>query len=163
MVNGMGHVTDDFRTNGFVTAATPLDHADLQMLRSICNQLLDEPPIDGGEGLHNIGLGRRRQFLRHRHPDFPVLKDFLLSGPPGKLAADLLGDEAYLFNEQFVVKGPRTGAAFAWHQDGAYVGFDHKNYLTVWIALDDATEANGCVYILPRNLEKNPGSVPIRG
>jgi ectoine hydroxylase-related dioxygenase (phytanoyl-CoA dioxygenase family) len=62
-----------------------------------------------------------------------------------------------LFNEQFVVKGAGKGASFAWHQDSAYVGFDHKPYLTVWIALDDTTEENGCVYLLPRNLETDPG------
>lgn len=156
----MGQLKLDFNKNGYVTAETPLDAQDLKMLRDVCTALLDEPPEDGGEGLHTIGLGRRRQFLRHRHPDFPELEKFLLEGAPAKLAASLFDGNAYLFNEQFVVKGPKTGAAFAWHQDGAYVGFDHKNYLTVWIALDAATEENGCVYLIPRNLEENPGIDP---
>ena len=156
----MSQMQNDYQSNGYVTALQPLDDHALSMLRRVCDELLEEPPEDGGEGLHNIGLGRRRQFLRHRHPDFPELEEFLLNGAPARLAQDLLGGKAYLFNEQYVVKGPRKGASFAWHQDGAYVGFDHKAYLTVWIALDDATEANGCVYILPRNLEEKPGLDP---
>ena len=71
-----------------------------------------------------------------------------------------LGGDSFLFNEQFVVKGAGTGASFAWHQDGAYVGFDHRPYLTVWIALDDTTEENGCVYLLPRDLDAQPGLDP---
>ena len=51
------------------------------------------------------------------------------------------------------MKGSGQGAKFAWHQDGAYVGFEHRPYVTVWIALDDANLDNGCLYILPRNLE----------
>lgn len=73
------------------------------------------------------------------------------------MARDLLGGKAYLFNEQFVVKGAKKGASFAWHQDGVYIGFGHSAYLTVWIALDDATKANCCIYILPRNLKNEPG------
>lgn len=152
----------DFVERGYVTRVSPLSTDTLAMLRSVCDELLEEKPDDGGEGLHNIGLGRRRQFLRHRHPDYPELEDFLLTGAPAKLAQDLLGGKAYLFNEQFVVKGANKGASFAWHQDGAYVGFNHPAYLTVWIALDDATEENGCVYILPRNLAKNPDIDPHR-
>lgn len=156
----MTQLQSDFHSDGYVTAVQPLGNDALKMLRTTCDELLAEPPEDGGKGLHNIGLGRRRQFLRHRHPDFPKLEEFLLTGAPARLAQDLLGGKAYLFNEQFVVKGPKKGASFAWHQDGAYVGFDHPAYLTVWIALDDATEANGCVYILPRNLSEKPGIDP---
>ena len=156
----MGQMTTEFQNDGYVTLAKPLETEDLSMLQRICDELLVETPKDGGEGLHNIGLGRRRQFLRHRHPDYPELETFLLQGPPARLASDLFGGTAYLFNEQFVVKGAKKGASFAWHQDGAYVGFDHKPYLTVWIALDAATEENGCVYLLPRNLKEKPGLDP---
>ena len=156
----MGQMNADFQTNGYLTSVEPLDADALSMLQRICDELLEAPPQDGGEGLHNIGLGRRRQFLRHRHPDYPELEEFLLTGASARLAWDLMGGKAYLFNEQFVVKGAKKGASFAWHQDGAYVGFDHPAYLTVWIALDDATEANGCVFILPRNLDEQPGIDP---
>ena len=78
----------------------------------------------------------------------------------GRIAEACLGTQPYLFNEQFVVKGSGTGASFAWHQDSAYVGFAHTPYVTVWIALDDTNEANGCVYLLPRDLDASPGIDP---
>ena len=42
-----------------------------------------------------------------------------------------------------------TGKEFSWHQDSGYVGPNHKPYVTCWCALDDVSEANGTVYILP--------------
>ena len=88
------------------------------------------------------------------------MERFLLGQKIDAIVRACLGSDSYLFNEQFVVKGSGTGASFAWHQDGAYVGFDHKPYLTVWIALDDTTEDNGCVYLLPRDIDENPGIEP---
>ena len=61
-----------------------------------------------------------------------------------------LGDNAYLFWEQYVVKGASEGMKFSWHQDSGYVAYpDHKPYLTCWCALDDMSEENGTVYVMP--------------
>ena len=150
----------DFKSQGYAVFEDGLSGLELDMLRTVCDRLLKEPPQDGGEGLHNIGLGEARRFLRHRHGDFPDLESFVLGPTIDRITQDCLGAPAMLFNEQFVVKGAGKGASFAWHQDSAYVGFDHKAYLTVWIALDDATEENGCVYLIPRDLDANPGIDP---
>ena len=150
-------MSESFDRQGYLVFADALSDGDLGMLRDVCDKLLEEPAQDGGEGLHNIGLGNARRFLRHRHADFPELDEFVTSETIDRIVRPCLGTDSVLFNEQFVVKGAGKGASFAWHQDSAYVGFDHKPYLTVWIALDDTTEENGCVYLLPRNLETDPG------
>ena len=97
--------------------------------------------------------------MRHRHEDFPDVERFLFGETVRAVTSACLGPTAYLFNEQFVVKGARTGASFAWHQDGAYVGFRHRPYLTIWVALDDTSEENGCVRVLPRNLDEDTSLV----
>jgi ectoine hydroxylase-related dioxygenase (phytanoyl-CoA dioxygenase family) len=60
-----------------------------------------------------------------------------------------LGDNAFLFWEQFVVKGPERGMKFGWHQDSGYLNFPHRPYITCWCALDDVDESNGTIYVLP--------------
>jgi ectoine hydroxylase-related dioxygenase (phytanoyl-CoA dioxygenase family) len=149
-----------FIRQGYGVLPAALTEAELSMLRTTCDTLLDEPPEDGGGETHNIGKGEARRFLRHRHRDFQELAAFLTSPTMARIVENHLGTPGYLFNEQFVVKGAGKGASFAWHQDGAYVGFDHEPYLSVWIALDDATEENGCVYLLPRDLQAQPGLDP---
>jgi len=151
----------DYRANGYVVLPGALSPDQLAGLRAAVETLLAEPPDDDGGGrYHDIGRGEARRFLRHRHADLPAVAAFLFGDTVRALARALIGPTPYLFNEQFVVKGAGAGASFAWHQDGGYVGFAHRPYLTLWIALDDATEANGCVYVLPRNLDADPGIAP---
>ncbi len=146
----------DYQTNGFVILPDQLDEEELAALREACDILLAEPPDDDNAGRsHDIGRGHDRRFLRHRHEDLPKLSAFVLGSATKRLASTFIGNTPHLFNEQFVVKGPRTGASFAWHQDSAYVGFDHKPYVTLWIALDDTTVENGAVFVLPRNLRQD--------
>lgn len=59
-----------------------------------------------------------------------------------------LGNTAYLFNEQYVVKAAEKGIKFAWHQDSGYIGHYHKPYLSCWCALDDMTIENGTIFVL---------------
>lgn len=152
----MKETVREFRRVGYRVFPDAVGPNELGMLRNACDFLLDEPIDDGGNGRHKIGLGPARRFLAHRHEAFPGLETFLTGPRIAEITESCLGEKAYLFNEQFVVKGSGSGASFAWHQDGAYVGFDHQPYLTVWIALDDTTVDNGCVYVIPRDLEAAP-------
>ena len=149
-----------FREQGYVLFEEALSPDELATLRDVCDALLGEPVEDGGGNTHRIGLGEKRRFLRHRHADYPDLEDFVTGRSIGRITKACDIENAMLFNEQFVVKAASEGASFAWHQDGAYVGFDHTPYLTIWIALDDATIDNGCVYIQPRNIDLQPGLDP---
>lgn len=149
-----------FRHDGYIVLDERLEPHQLSCLRTICNQLLDEPCQEEGNGTHRLNQGAARQFLRHRHRDFPELADFLLSGRMARVVSACLGHPGYLFNEQFVIKGSGEKGSFSWHQDGAYVGFAHRPYLSIWIALDDTSKANGCLYLLPRNLDRKPDIDP---
>lgn len=152
-----------FQQNGYAIFPGLLDADELETLGSVCDELLAEPPEnDGGGQQHDINRGHDRRFLAHRHQDFPALAAFALGPSMRDFVSQFIGKKPHLFNEQFVVKGPETGAAFGWHQDSGYVGFDHAPYLSVWIAIDDATAENGPVFVLPRDLTKDASVVPHR-
>ena len=150
-----------FHQQGFLVLPSALSHGEQLVLANTCDQLLAEPPDDdlGGKA-HDIGRGQDRRFLRHRHADFPALEAFVLGPRMKALVGPLLGGNAHLFNEQFVVKGPKKGAAFGWHQDSGYVGFDHPPYVSAWMAIDDITPENGPLSVLPRNLRTQCGIEP---
>jgi phytanoyl-CoA hydroxylase len=48
-----------------------------------------------------------------------------------------------------VYKKPDTAVVFPWHQDNGYAFLEPQQYLTCWIALTDATEENGCPWVVP--------------
>ncbi len=143
---------EQYSRYGYCLLSTRLPPEDLATLSTTADALLSEPIERDDRGrLHNIGRGADRQFLSLRHEEFPELSAFVLGRQLEALASALLKAPPLLFVEQFVVKGPGTGAAFGWHQDSGYVGFEHPPYLTFWIAIDPATEENGCITVLPRS------------
>jgi ectoine hydroxylase-related dioxygenase (phytanoyl-CoA dioxygenase family) len=65
------------------------------------------------------------------------------------LCADLLGPDVNLYWDQAVYKKPEKPRRVPWHQDNGYTYIEPQQYLTVWLALTDATEDNGCPVVAP--------------
>ena len=78
---------------------------------------------------------RLRQFT-----ESPLLTD---------VCADLVGPDVRLYWDQAVYKKPGTESPFPWHQDNGYAFVEPQQYLTCWVALTDATEDNGCPWVVP--------------
>lgn len=62
---------------------------------------------------------------------------------------DLMGGNIYYHSSKVMFKPPHGGAAKPWHQDAAYWRHYASKQITVWIAIDDATQENGCVWAIP--------------
>lgn len=52
------------------------------------------------------------------------------------------------FRAMFMNKPARHGSFLGWHQD-RWTDLDRDPIITIWIALDPATVANGCVQVIP--------------
>ena len=64
----------------------------------------------------------------------------------GTLACRAVGfPELVLFHDHLLGKPP-GGEDMDWHQDYSYLPLDRPDGLTLWIALDDSTTENGCLY-----------------
>jgi ectoine hydroxylase-related dioxygenase (phytanoyl-CoA dioxygenase family) len=141
----------NFHDEGFLVLESVLPAGDLAVLRGECERLIDERDREmDGLGVDMLDLDHRgRRYFLHAYDTSPAVRRFLLSDLMAEIAHAVLGDTVYLFNEQYVVKAAERGMRFAWHQDSGFIGYEHPPYLTCWIALDDVTEANGTVYLLP--------------
>ena len=63
----------------------------------------------------------------------------------------LLLDEVYHYHHKLILKEPRVGGAWAWHQDYGYWynnGCLFPHLASCLIALDKATKENGCLQVL---------------
>ncbi len=65
------------------------------------------------------------------------------------ICGDLVGPDVHLYWDQAVYKKPEKPRRFPWHQDNGYAFVEPQQYLTVWLALTDATEENGCPCVAP--------------
>ena len=93
-----------------------------------------------------------RKFAKNQSRYYPAIQKYLKSKPIKEVVTKLLDGDAFIFNEQFVTKEPNTPSSFNWHQDSGYINFDHKPYLTIWLALDDTHSLNGPLSIIPTNI-----------
>lgn len=88
-------------------------------------------------------------FSIHLVAKSPRLADLARHPAIADLCADLIGPDVNLYWDQAVYKKPEKPRRFPWHQDNGYTFVEPQQYLTVWLALTDATIANGCPQVVP--------------
>jgi ectoine hydroxylase-related dioxygenase (phytanoyl-CoA dioxygenase family) len=145
-----------YREDGYFILEKIIPDDQLEVLRNECDTLIkaQEAEMDK-QGVDVLNLSRRnsRYFVFLAYKQRPQLGKFLFSDLMAELCKATIGDTAYLFWEQFVVKGTdKKGAEFTWHQDSGYVDKPHKPYVNAWIPLDDVSEENGTINLLSYSL-----------
>jgi ectoine hydroxylase-related dioxygenase (phytanoyl-CoA dioxygenase family) len=97
-------------------------------------------------------------------PDDDVLKKYVAIHFPHKLSpliyrylshpritgilTGIVSPNVKCMQSMLFVKGPGK-AGQSWHQDEFYIPTRDKSLIGVWIAIDDATVDNGCLWIIP--------------
>src|SRR5258705_10002626 len=77
------------------------------------------------------------------------VKQLMLDDRIGKMAAQLAGvDGIRIWHDQALIKRPWANPT-AWHLDTPFWSFTDRKALSIWVALDDATMENGCLYFIP--------------
>lgn len=146
-----------FAEQGYALFPGALAGEALALLRAECDRFVarEDARMDAA-GVDTIGISHRgkRYFANECQREVPALRRVLFSAAMTDICRATLGETAYFFFDQYVVKGPEGGLPFAWHQDSGYVVGnggppDHAPYLTCWCPLDDATEENGTVRLIP--------------
>lgn len=61
----------------------------------------------------------------------------------------LIGPNIQLFHDQALYKPALHGGPVPWHQDNKYWRCTPPNLVSIWMALDDADEENGCMNVVP--------------
>lgn len=141
-----------YRSQGYFILERVIDEESLDGLRQECQRYIDiyEAEMEAkGVTVSGINHYKKRYFIANRGKESPPISRFLFSALMADICRATLGETAYLFNEQYVVKAAEVGTKFAWHQDSGYIGHYHRPYLSCWCALDDMTVENGTVYVLP--------------
>ena len=69
----------------------------------------------------------------------------------------MMDDTPVLFQDMGLIKPPHIGREKPWHQDCAYFNYPvGTTVVGVWIAIDAATEENGCLHIIPGSHREGP-------
>jgi len=156
MPNPQCLISDEHRQQyideGYFILENAIPAAHLQILREACDYLIAamhaEMDRQGTDHIHISHRGKRYHIAK-QYNHAPRLSEYIFSDLMAEVCRATIGDQAYLFYDQYVVKAADQGIKFSWHQDGGYLGFPHQPYVTVWAAVDDMTVENGTARILP--------------
>jgi phytanoyl-CoA hydroxylase len=139
-----------YRRDGFVVVSDFLDADELEGWRRTTDDAVRarlETAADAGErDRYYSRVFTQCQRLADTHAG---MADLVLDPRLGEAAAALAGLAGIrVWHDQALIKPP-YGNPTAWHLDDPFWSFDSADAISIWIALDDATIENGCLWYLP--------------
>jgi len=148
-----------FERDGFVNAGPILGAEELPELNSeiesrLLATFMSDPPIPG-RALFGKDMGRTQDHHYHLLEIWRYHEPFrrLMSHPRlMRVASTLMGSPmVQLWADTVQYKPAKVGAPFAMHQDAPYHLYiePRERVIAAWVALDDADEGNGCMWMVP--------------
>ncbi len=82
-----------------------------------------------------------------------TLFEWLFANEILDLVEPIIGPNIALFSSHFICKPPGNGKRVPWHEDASYWKqmIAPIEVVTVWLAIDDSTQENGCMLVIPRS------------
>ena len=162
-----------YQENGFVVIENFLTPEELEHWRTAVTEALEErngqkmpgKAVKVGE---DDGINKDADYFNNVFDQLLNLwqtndkvKELMLDERIGKMAADLAGvDGIRIWHDQALIKRPWANPT-SWHLDTPFWSFSDRRALSIWVALDDATLENGCLFFIPGSYHKttfeNPG------
>jgi ectoine hydroxylase-related dioxygenase (phytanoyl-CoA dioxygenase family) len=144
-----------YQQHGFVAGVRALDDAQVDELLAALARLAD--PKHPGHSLfyefHSNESSDPATTLFHALGAWRIEESFhdILWNPAFTVpACQLLGGAVRFWHDQLFCKPAHHGGVVAWHQDYSYwTRTQPMSHLTCWIALDDSTAENGCLWYVP--------------
>ena len=138
----------EYEANGFVIARGMFDDEETGLLRRAAKEDRDLDQHSFGRG---DGEGGRVRLSLWNHPGDSLYGMFARCESLVGSAEKLLGGEVYHYHSKMIMKDPRIGGAWTWHQD---YGYWYQNGVlaplltSAFIAVDAATRENGCLQVV---------------
>ena len=143
---------DRFLTDGYIffpqfLLADEIGQVKQQMDAFIENQVCRMPPEQVYYEDKNDKSTLKQ--LQQLHEYDPFFYNMIFGSRFEKLASILLEDQVVGKNIQYFNKPPKIGQETPPHQDGYYFMLEPNEAVTMWMALEDVDEENGCVRYVP--------------
>jgi phytanoyl-CoA hydroxylase len=109
----------------------------------------EEDAFDGNGGLRQPKALSINKLGHALHELDPVFAAFSHGPDWAELAADLGLAAPQLWQSMFIFKQPGIGGEVRWHQDATFLHCEPITVTGFWIALEDASVDNGCLWVAP--------------
>ena len=149
-INGYLAIQDLFDSHNISTARSEIQRLISGDIKEFDSVQYEEPGPSSG---HPKTVRKIMGFVNHSSHLAKMAVEPTLISLIAKLSEDT---NPILFQDMALLKGP-GGREKPWHQDAAYFDLPIDTIVIgVWIALDRATEENGCLHIIPKTHKNGP-------
>jgi phytanoyl-CoA hydroxylase len=162
-----------YQQNGYLVIENFLSDAELDFWRAAVTEAIAER---GGRKMPNLDIKTGEDDGINKDSDYygkvfdqllnlwqtnEKVKQIMVDEKIGKMAATLAGwSGTRIWHDQALIKRPWANPT-SWHLDTPFWSFSDRRALSIWVALDDATCENGCLYFIPGSYHQttfeNPG------
>lgn len=143
-----------YKQNGYLVVEDALTPAEVEALRMetvrICRGQLGHvrglPPVFPEDSDHDVI--RRTICVHFPHKISEVMYNFLAHPTIVDVLTQVIGPNVKCMQSMLFIKASGKPGQ-AWHQDEGFIPTRDRSLGAAWIALDDATVENGCLWVLP--------------
>ena len=145
-------LTDDqvarYHADGYVLASHLFDAVEIDLLRRSAKE---DHELDRRAFGRADGEGGKVRLSLWNHPGDGIYGMFARCQRMVRSAEKVLGGEVYHYHSKMIMKDPKVGGAWAWHQDYGYWyqnGVLQPLLTSVFLAVDPSVRANGCLQVI---------------
>jgi ectoine hydroxylase-related dioxygenase (phytanoyl-CoA dioxygenase family) len=147
-------MNDQYKEKGYLVVPDLFSPAEIAALRRETAGIFRgerghvEGMLDTVDGLSDADVLKQYVAIHFPHKISPVIFQTLFHKGVIEILKDIIGPDVKCMQSMLFVKGPGK-AGQSWHQDEFYIPTRDRSLTGVWIAIDDATIENGCLWIIP--------------
>jgi ectoine hydroxylase-related dioxygenase (phytanoyl-CoA dioxygenase family) len=144
-----------YDANGYLIVEDAVTPEEVQELRRIASEFIERSrDVTQSNDVFDLDEGHTRQQpkltrIKLPHKQHPLFWQTVRSARISGLLQSLLGPNVLLQTSKLNTKAAGGGAAVEWHQDWAFYPHTNDSLLACGLMLEDVTEANGPLQVVP--------------
>ena len=135
---------DHYKNKGYISPVYALTSTEAKEIRDEIEKIEKNWP----KALEGIN----RNYV---HLISPVFNKVCLNKNILDAVESIIGKNILICGTTLFIKNPKEKGFVSFHQDAKYIGLEPHNWVTVWVAITDANEKNGCMRMLSGSHKEN--------
>ena len=135
---------EHYKNKGYVSPVNALTSSEAKEIRDEIEKIEKNWP-SALEGIN-------RNYI---HLISPIFNKVCLNKNILDAVQSIIGKNILICGTTLFIKNPNEKGFVSFHQDAKYIGLEPHNWVTVWLAVTDANEQNGCMRMWPGSHKEN--------